>query len=112
MGKRGAVGYLESVENKRLLKSLIIEFDKKENIKSKITYNDIFEYVKKCNLEGRIDFYPSLTWWKTKGKEILDSYNEVKKKKVRFTETDQLDIVDIEDLIEKHVGDKKALIWC
>lgn len=109
MNKRGVEGYLENKENEKKLRELIIKYDKEVNLKSRITYKDIYEYIKLCNDNGDINFCPGITWWKTKGKSLIEEFNMIKMKKVHFSEKEQLDLVDMEDLIDKYGGDRKEL---
>lgn len=110
MNKIGTKGILHDIEKETLLRKLIVEYDENHNIKSKITYKDIYEFVKSQYDIDKVDFYPGYTWWKTKGKHLVDEYNLVKKRTIPFSETDNLDLFDIHDVVEKHYGDKKALI--
>lgn len=110
MNKNGIKGILDDVNKEKELRSLIVRFDEKYNLKSKVTYKDIFEFVKKTYEQGGIEFFPGYTWWKTKGKHLVDEYNIVRKKSIRLSEKEELEVVDIVDLVEKHYGDKNTLI--
>lgn len=110
MNKNGIKGILDNVNKEKELRSLIVRFDEKYNLKSKVTYKDIFEFVKKTYEQGGIEFFPGYTWWKTKGKHLVDEYNIVRKKSIRLSEKEELEVVDIVDLVEKHYGDKNTLI--
>ncbi|PFG81520.1 hypothetical protein DL97_1116 [Bacillus sp. YF23] len=110
MNKNGKKGILDGGNKEKQLRSLIVEFDEKHNLKSKVTYKDIFEFVKKNYEQGEIEFFPGYTWWKTKGKYLVDEYNIVRKKSIRLSEKEELEVVDIVDLVEKHYGDKNTLI--
>lgn len=110
MNKNGASGILDDSNKEFQLRSLIAEFDENHNLKSKISYKDIYNYVQTSYIEKKIDFYPSYTWWKTKGKYLVDEFNTVKTKTIRFGEHERLDVIEIVDLVEKHYGDKEALI--
>ncbi|MRB34649.1 hypothetical protein GH861_15890 [Bacillus thuringiensis] len=80
MNKSGQKGILDDANKVKELRSLIVQFDEKHNLKSKVTYKDIFEFVKKTHGQGEIEFFPGYTWWKTKGKHLVDEYNIVRKK--------------------------------
>ncbi|MGG0456769.1 hypothetical protein [Bacillus mycoides] len=110
MNKNGIKGILDDANKEKELRSLIVQFDEKHNLKSKVTYKDIFEFVKKTYEQGEIEFFPGYTWWKTKGKHLVDEYNIVRKKSIRLSEKEELEVVDIVDLVEKHYGDKNTLI--
>lgn len=110
MNKNGSKGILEDASREKLLRSMIVEFDEEYNNKSKVSYKDAFEFIKKNYDLNKINFYPSYTWWKTKGKYLVDEYNMVKKKTIKLDEKERLDLVEIIDLVEKHSGDKEALI--
>ncbi|WP_255253897.1 hypothetical protein [Bacillus toyonensis] len=110
MNKNGIKGILDDTNKEKELRSLIVRFDEKHNLKSKVTYKDIFEFVKKTYEQGGIEFFPGYTWWKTKGKHLVDEYNIVRKKSIRLSEKEELEVVDIVDLVEKHYGDKNTLI--
>jgi len=110
MNKNGASGILDDNNKEFQLRSLIVEFDEKHNLKSKISYKGIYDYVVSSYNEKKIDFYPSYTWWKTKGKYLVDEFNTVKTKTIQFGEHERLDIIEIMDLVDKHCGDKEALI--
>jgi hypothetical protein len=110
MNKIGTKGILDDIEKETALRKLIVEYDENHNIKSKITYKDIYEFVKSQYDNGKVDFYPGYTWWKTKGKHLVDEYNLVKKRTIPLSETEDLDVFDILDVIEKHYGDKESLI--
>lgn len=110
MNKIGTKGILDDIEKETALRQLIVEYDENHNIKSKITYKDIYEFVKSRYDNGQIDFYPGYTWWKTKGKHLVDEYNLVKKRTIPLSKTEDLDVFDILDVIEKHYGDKESLI--
>ncbi|MDA1501595.1 hypothetical protein PDJ82_08300 [Bacillus cereus group sp. TH43LC] len=110
MNKNGIKGILDDANKEKELRSLIVRFDEKHNLKSKVTYKDIFEFVKKTYEQGGIEFFPGYTWWKTKGKHLVDEYNIVRKKSIRLSEKEELEVVDIVDLVEKHYGDKNTLI--
>lgn len=110
MNKNGIKGILNDIGKERKLRKLIVEYDENHNIKSKITYKDIYEFVKLEFNNGKIDFYPGYTWWKTKGKHLVDEYNLVKKRTIHLSETEELDVFDILDVVEKHYGNKDSLI--
>lgn len=110
MNKIGTKGILDDIEKKTALRKLIVEYDDNHNIKSKITYKDIYEFVKSQYDTDKVSFYPGYTWWKTKGKHLVDEYNLVKKRTISLSETEDLDVFDILDVVEKHYGDKESLI--
>lgn len=110
MNKIGTKGILDDIEKETALRKLIVEYDENHNIKSKITYKNIYEFVKSQYDIDNVAFYPGYTWWKTKGKHLVDEYNLVKKRTISLFETEDLDVFDILDVVEKHYGDKKSLI--
>lgn len=110
MNKIGTKGILDDIEKETTLRKMIVEYDENHNIKSKITYKDIYEFVKIQYDNDQVDFHPGYTWWKTKGKHLIDEYNLVKKRTIPLSETEDFDVFDIHDVIEKHYGDKKSLI--
>lgn len=110
MNKNAASGILDDNNKECQLRSLIVEFDEKHNLKSKVSYKNIYDFVLSSYNEKKIDFYPSYTWWKTKGKFLIDEFNTVKTKTIQFGEHEKLDVIEIMDLVEKHHGDKEALI--
>lgn len=110
MNKIGTKGILDDIEKEIALRKLIVEYDENHNIKSKITYKDIYEFVKSQYDIDNVAFHPGYTWWKTKGKHLVDEYNLVKKRTISLSETEDLDVFDILDVVEKHYGDKKSLI--
>ncbi|OTW78625.1 hypothetical protein H0242_09385 [Bacillus thuringiensis serovar sumiyoshiensis] len=110
MNKIGTKGILDDIEKETALRHLIVEYDENHNNKSKITYKDIYEFVKSQYDNNKVDFYPGYTWWKTKGKHLVDEYNLVKKRTISLSETENLDVFDILDVVEKHYGDKESLI--
>lgn len=110
MNKIGTKGILDDIEKETALRKLIVEYDDNHNIKSKITYKDIYEFVKSQYDTDKVSFYPGYTWWKTKGKHLVGEYNLVKKRTISLSETEDLDVFDILDVVEKHYGDKESLI--
>ncbi len=110
MNQNGTKGILDDLEKETALRKLIVEFDENHNIKSKITYKEIYEFVKSQYDIGSADFYPGYTWWKTKGKHLVDEYNLVKKRTIKLSETEKLDVFDILDVVEKHYGNKESLV--
>lgn len=110
MNKIGTKGILDDIEKETALRQLIVEYDENHNIKSKITYKDIYEFVKSQYDTDKVAFYPGYTWWKTKGKHLVDEYNLVKKRTISLSETEDLDVFDILDVVEKHYSDKESLI--
>lgn len=110
MNKIGTKGILDDIEKEIALRTQIVEYDENHNNKSKISYKDIYEFIKAQYDKEKIDFYPSYTWWKTKGKHLLDEYNLLKKKTISLSETENLDIFDILDVVQKYHGDKDSLI--
>jgi len=110
MNNYGNKGILENSNKVKEIKRLIVDFDENHNIKPKITYKGIYEYVKLQFERELIDFYPSYTWWKTKGKHLIDEYNLVKKRTIKLSESEELDVFDIFDVVEKHYADKESLI--
>lgn len=110
MNQNGTKGILDDLEKETVLRKLIVEFDENHNIKSKITYKEIYEFVKSQYDIGNADFYPGYTWWKTKGKHLVDEYNLVKKRTIKLSETEKLDVFDILDVVEKHYGNKESLV--
>lgn len=110
MNKIGTKGILDDIEKEIALRTLIVEYDENNNIKSKISYKDIYEFVKSQYENDKVDFYPGYTWWKTKGKHLVDEYNLVKKRTIPLSETEDLDVFDILDVVQKHYGDKESLI--
>lgn len=110
MNKIGTKGILDDIAKETALRKLIVEYDENHNIKSKITYKDIYDFVKSQYEKGNADFYPGYTWWKTKGKYLVDEYNIVKKRTIKLSETEELDVFDILDVVEKHYGNKESLV--
>lgn len=110
MNKIGTKGILDDIEKETALRKLIVEYDENHNIKPKITYKGIYEFVKSQYDKDKITFYPGYTWWKTKGKHLVDEYNLVKKRTISLSETENLDVFDILDVIDKHYDDKESLI--
>ncbi|WP_245210688.1 hypothetical protein [Priestia aryabhattai] len=110
LNRSGTKGILHDINKERALRKLIVEYDEKLNTKSKITYKNIYEFIKSEFSNGKIDFYPGYTWWKTKGKHLVDEYNVVKKRTVYLSEKEELDVFDVLDIVEKHCGNKAALI--
>ncbi|EGQ26214.1 hypothetical protein HMPREF9372_1783 [Sporosarcina newyorkensis 2681] len=110
MNKIGTKGILDDIEKETALRKLIVEYDENHNTKSKITFKDIYEFVKSQYDKDKVGFYPGYTWWKTKGKHLVDEYNLVKKRTIPLSETEDLDVFDILDVLEKHYGDKDSLI--
>lgn len=103
---------LENPEIKQKLKEAILEFDEALNVNAKVSYKDIYEYIKILFEQGKIDFdYPSYTWWKTSGKFLVDEYNKVKRRTIRVSEREELDYPDIKDLIDKYGGGNKNILW-
>jgi len=110
MNKIGTKGILDDIEKVTALRTLIVEYDENHNTKSKISYKDIYEFVKSQYDNDKVDFHPGYTWWKTKGKHLVDEYNLVKKRTIPLSETEDLDVFDILDVVEKHYGDRNSLI--
>ncbi|GAB1773217.1 hypothetical protein [Priestia megaterium] len=110
MNKNGIKGILHDLNKEKILRELIVEYDERFNMKSKITYKNIYEFVKSNFNNGKIDFYPGYTWWKTKGKHLVDEYNIVKKRTIYLSEKEELDVFDVLDVVEKHYGNKNSLI--
>ncbi|KUF28629.1 hypothetical protein [Lysinibacillus sp. F5] len=110
MNQNGTKGILDDLEKETALRKLIVEFDENHNSKSKITYKEIYEFIKSQYDMGKADFYPGYTWWKTKGKHLVDEYNLVKKRTIKLSETEKLDVFDILDVVEKHYGNKESLV--
>lgn len=108
--KRGRKGILEELSNEQKLKKLILEYDKSENIDLRVSYKNIYSYVKRKYEEGAVEFCLSYTWWKTTGKYLVDNYNLLKIKTVKISEKDQLDIIDIIEIVEKNYDNKEKLI--
>ncbi|MEK3726602.1 hypothetical protein [Lysinibacillus sp. FSL W8-0953] len=61
MNQNGTKGILDDLEKETALRKLIVEFDENHNIKSKITYKEIYEFVKSQYDIGKTDFYPGYT---------------------------------------------------
>lgn len=93
------------------LKECILDFDEKYNTRPKASYKDIYEYVKVQFEQQKLDFkYPSYTWWKTTGKCLIDEYNQVKIQTIRISESEQIDVVLILDLVRKYGGENKKIL--
>lgn len=41
---------------------------------------------------------------------MVDEYNLVKKRTIKLSETENLDVFDILDVVEKHYGNKESLV--
>src|SRR5699024_11690001 len=102
MNKIGTKGILDDIEKETSLRKLIVGYDENHNIKSKITYKDIYDFVKSQYDNGQVDFYPTYTWWKTKGKHLVDEYNIVKKRTIPLSESEELELFEILAVIEKN----------
>lgn len=57
MNKNGKKGILDDGNKEKKLRSLIVQFDEKHNLKSKVTHKDIFEFVKKTYERGKLNFF-------------------------------------------------------
>lgn len=110
MNKKGSISILDDKQHEMILRELIVLYDEKHNTNSKVLFKDIYEFVKSKYENKEVSFYPSYTWWKTKGKFLVEEYNMVKKKSIQLVGREQLDIVIIMDVIEKYYGNKDALI--
>lgn len=61
MNKIGTKGILDDIEKETALRKLIVEYDENHNTKSKITYKDIYEFVKSQYDKDKVGFYPGYT---------------------------------------------------
>lgn len=108
--KRGPKNIIND-SNINELKELIIEFDEHSNIKSKISAKDLSEYIQMISVNRELNFKPpSYSWWKTSGKKYIDEYNKIKTQTIRISETEQVDMLDLMDTIEKHGGANKEML--
>ena len=57
MNKIGTKGILDDIEKETALRKLIVEYDENHNTKSKITYKDIYEFVKSQYDKDKVGFY-------------------------------------------------------
>jgi uncharacterized coiled-coil protein SlyX len=109
--KKGAKPIISSSAIEIKLKELLIEFDEKHNMRSKIAYKDFSEYIQSLSEKKMINLKPpSYSWWKTKGKYLIDDYNKVKVQTIRVGETEQIDTADLMDAIEKYGGSNKDIL--
>lgn len=108
--KRGPKDIINS-SNINELKELIIEFDENHNLKSKVYAKDIFDFIKMIANKRTISFNPpSHSWWKSTGKKYLDEYNKVKTKTIRISASEEVDMLDLLDILEKYGGSNKETL--
>lgn len=97
--------------DKKVIKELILSFNKDSNHKGIIKYVDIYEYSQKMFAEDKFPYNTSYDFWKREGRigrELVDDYNKVKTKNLISTDNKQIDIVDVADVLEKMVSDEKV----
>ncbi|MDQ0888949.1 hypothetical protein QFZ81_004037 [Paenibacillus sp. V4I9] len=108
--KRGAKPIV-SDSNIESIKNLIIEFDENHNMKSKLAIKDVSDYFQMLSNTKDLGFKsPSYSWWKTKGKTIIDEFNRVKINTIRVSESENVDTIDLIDAVEKHGGVNKEIL--
>ena len=90
--------------DEKVLKDLIKEYDKKANVRGKIKPIDVFNYSQEKYEEGVLPYKLTYDFWKRKdrlGKKLIEEYNEIQSEQIHISERDVIDIVNVQDLIEK-----------
>lgn len=88
-----------------VIKSIVVEFNEKQNTKGLVKAIDMFEYAQERYKEGSFPFDLSYDFWKRDGrlgKKIILEFNNVKKNNFNIASHISYDIVDVEDLLSKY----------
>ncbi len=95
----------------KVIKELILKFNKENNYKGTIKYIDIYEYAKQMYENGDFPYKTSYDFWKRQsrvGREVIDDYNKVKTNQIISTNNQKIDFIDIADVLSKFVNDEKV----
>lgn len=106
--------YDVDLDNKEQLLLFIKDYNKKHNPYPQIKYKLIWEYALSQFNKNLFPFETSYDFWKRKGRigrELVDIINSIEQKKVYISKTNNIDLINIKDLIEKFGGKHKDILW-
>ncbi|MBP1970507.1 hypothetical protein J2Z83_002628 [Virgibacillus natechei] len=95
-----------------VVKKLIVEYQKNKSPNSLVKPIDMYHYALEEYKNGLFPYKLSHDYWKRsyrRGRQLIDEFNTVKKRSYQISELDNIDIVDVQDLIDKYANNPEEL---
>ncbi|HDR3896449.1 MULTISPECIES: hypothetical protein [Bacillus] len=89
-------------------------YNQDHNPYPQIKYKHIWEYANHLYEQGTFSIKTSYDFWKKKdriGRQLVDTVNTIQSQKVSISESIELDLINIKELIDKYGGKNKKLLW-
>ncbi|WP_219376030.1 hypothetical protein [Bacillus mycoides] len=106
--------YAFTEELKQELLNLIREYNKNYNPYPQIKYKHIWEYATTLYEQDKFPVKTSYDFWKKKdrlGRQLIDKVNVLQSQKVSISQSIELDLINIKELIDRYGGKNKDLLW-
>lgn len=106
--------YKLDLDQKEQILSLIKDYNINHNPYPTIKYKHIWEYSLKLNDQNIFPYKTSYDFWKRKdrlGRQLVDIVNSIEQKKVYISKSNNIDLIDIKELINKYGGKNKDILW-
>ncbi|WP_242307557.1 hypothetical protein [Bacillus cereus group sp. BfR-BA-01331] len=106
--------YALTEELKQKLLNLIREYDEEYNPYPKIKYKLIWEYATALYEQGKFPINTSYDFWKKKnriGRQLVDTVNTLQTQKLAISQSVELDLINIKELIDRYGGRNKDVLW-
>ena len=98
--------------DEKIIKEVIIKFQQESNTKPLVKAIDIFKFSKEEYEKGFFPYNLTYDFWKRKdrlGRTLIDEFNAVKKTSYAISSNDNYDIINVQDLLDKHVENPETL---
>lgn len=106
--------YTIKEDEKELILTIIRDYNTNHNPYPTVKYKHIWEYSIELFHKGQFPFETSYDFWKRKGRvgrELVDIVNSIEHKKVYVSQSKNIDLIDIKDLLDKFGGTNKDILW-
>ncbi|WP_242281465.1 hypothetical protein [Bacillus cereus group sp. BfR-BA-01454] len=106
--------YEVNEELKQEILYLLRIYNQNHNPYPQIKYKHIWEYATNLYKQGEFSIKTSYDFWKKKdriGRQLVDTVNTIQSQKVSISQSIELDLIDIKELIDKYGGKNKELLW-
>nr|EEK65573.1 hypothetical protein bcere0006_42120 [Bacillus wiedmannii] len=93
---------------------LLKVYNQDHNPYPQIKYKHIWEHATTLYEQGKFPIKTSYDFWKKKdriGRQLVDTVNTIQSQKVSISQSIELDLINIKELIDKYGGKNKELLW-
>jgi len=99
--------------DEKILKELIINFHNNFNTNSLVKPIDVFNFSSQEYINGKFPYKLTYDFWKKSdrlGRQLINQFNAVRKTNYSISESDNYDLVDVQDLLDKYCSENRETL--